>query len=249
MERRGLSLVLDPSLQAYPLRESLEESIKDSRYIPDSSVEIRLSYTDGILRLDSKLFPNVYCDFLNKKYLKEVKQSYGRREGVYSFIPSKQRLKICDLTVGMGKDLFKFVLAGHVVTGFERNPIFYHMVLNGIERFQRSDETQPLKELFKVEEFKVELKFGESKPGEERYDLVYFDPMFEDVSKKAAPKKGMQALKNLTSQAEENEKFETIKKWAEFSEKLVYKCSGRPVDFPFRVKKETKGKGFSYITL
>ncbi|MGH1468627.1 MAG: class I SAM-dependent methyltransferase [Bdellovibrionales bacterium] len=247
-----MSLILDPSLESYPLWQGLREQIQKSKYLVKTDVEMRLLYEEGILKLTSKKFPNVYCDFLSEKYLKEVRQSFGRSEGVFSFlrpVSKNQKIKICDLTVGMGKDLFKFVLAGHDVVGFERNPVFYHMVLNGIERFHVSKKVEELRRLFKVEDFKVNLKLGEADCGGEEYDLSYFDPMFSDDSKKAAPKKGMQALKALSSASLEEDKIETIRLWKKNSKHFVYKCSGRTKDLPFEISKEIKGKGFSYLIL
>ncbi len=247
-----MSLTLDSSLELYPLWGELKKQIETSKYLVESDVESCLSYEDGILKLSSKKFPNVYCDFLSEKYLKEVRQSFGRSEGVFSFlrpISKTEKIKICDLTVGMGKDLFKFVLAGHDVVGYERNPVFYHLVLNGIERFKASKKAEELKRLFKVEEFKVNLILGEADSEGVKYDLSYFDPMFSDESKKAAPKKGMQALKVLSASSLEEEKILTIQSWKENSKHFVYKCSGKTKDFPFDVLKEIKGKGFSYLIL
>lgn len=247
-----MSLILDESLKDYQNWEELQQQLNDSSYTQIPDAEVTFSFQDGVLRLDSKLFPKVYCDFLSERYLKEVKQSFGRSEGVFSFlrpIANHKKISICDLTVGMGKDLFKFVLSGHDVTGFERNPIFYHMVLNGIDRFSESSKKEELQKLFKVEAFKVNLKYGESQSITGEYDLCYFDPMFDDQSKKAAPKKGMQALKELAPSSKVDDKIETIRACLLKSKNVVYKCAGKTKEFPFLVKKEIKGKGFSYLIL
>ena len=152
---------------------------------------------------------SLYCDFLSLKYLTEVRQNYSRSEGVYSFLklPSKdKRLSILDLTAGLGRDLFKFVLAGHKVKGYERDPLLYLILKDGVDRFFRSKKLEVLKKQFRLEEnFFCEFYFGDSykelKKSEESYDLIYFDPMFEDGRKKAAPKKHMQVIKNLVSKS------------------------------------------------
>ncbi len=248
-----MSLKLDSSLKKYPYFKDLSEQINQCLHLIGSNEEMTLSYENRILKLNSQKTPNVYCDFLDPSFLKEVKQSYGRSEGVFSFLRSiskNQKLNICDFTVGMGRDFFKFILAGHKVKGFERNPVFYHLVLNGIERFQESHETSELKKLFKVDSFEIDLRFGSASCGEgDAYDLIYFDPMFDDSSKKAAPKKGMQALKALSLESKREEKLNLIEQGVSASHHFVYKCSKKPKDFSYKIKKEIKGKGFSYLIL
>ncbi len=247
-----MSLILDDSLKTYKHRENLKKQIKESKYISKVEAKTTLSYKDGLFKVNSSVFPGVYCNFLSERFLKEVRQSFSRSEGVYSFLKPlarNKKIKICDLTVGMGKDLFKFILAGHEVVGYERNPIFYHLVLNGIERFKAFEKLEELERFFKVKEFKVDVRFGDAVPEVEKYDLAYFDPMFSDVSKKAAPKKNMQALKALVKASEKKDKLKTLKLWKKHSKYLVYKCSRKAKDFPMRVLKEIKGKGFSYLVL
>ncbi len=247
-----MSLILDASLKTYKHCKDLEKQIAESKYILKVENKTILSYENKVFQISSSAFPGVYCDFLSEKFLKEVRQSFSSSKGVYSFLKPlarNERIKICDLTVGMGKDLFKFVLAGHQVVGYERNPIFYHLVLNGIQRFKASKKLEELKRAFKIKEFKVDVRFGEATPEVEKYDLAYFDPMFLDSSKKAAPKKNMQALKALVKPLEQKNKLKTLKLWKKHSKYLVYKCSGRKKDFSMTVFKEVKGKGFSYLIL
>ena len=245
---------LSDSLKDCPLFSEIQASI-DLFSKKDSADSIaNLIFEEGILKLTSDRFSTVYCDFTEKSFLKEVRQSYGRSEGVYSFVKplSKQgKIKICDMTVGMGKDFFKFILTGHQVIGFERNPIFYFMVKDGLDRFLKSDKAEELKTQFRVSSFQADLRLGEALfESDSDFDLIYYDPMFEDKSKKAAPKKGMQALKYLNDVSTDNDKIDSLKK-AVLSEprSLIFKCSSVPKDFPYVVKKEHKGKGFSYVYL
>lgn len=246
-----MSLELCSSLKALEFYESLKSDLDDYKFPNEDSVT--LSFQNDVLQIESKLFPKVFCDFTDKKFIKEVKQSYGRSEGVFSFLNKKakqrSKLKICDLTVGMGRDFFKFILAGHDVVGFERNPLFYYLVKDGVRRFLASQESKDLKTLFKVDEFLMDLKLAEANLDGDQFDLLYYDPMFEDQSKKAAPKKGMQALKFFSAPSSEEEKMSLIKELKSDESIFVYKCSKKPKGFPFVVKKEVKGKGFSYLVL
>jgi len=249
-----LKVVFDDSLRAHSSFKSIVSDVQKYYQNFDSKESAVLFYENGVLQLRSELFSTVSCDFNNKAFIKEVRQSYGRAEGVYSFLnplAKKEKIRVCDMTVGMGKDFFKFILAGHKVRGFERNPVFYYLVSDGIDRFLKASETEELKKQFRISEFKIELLQGEAVfDSESDFDLVYYDPMFDDKSKKAAPKKGMQALKHLSRPAFDLEKEEFLQRALKTKSKsLVYKCSGVPKDFPFAVKKEHKGKGFSYVYL
>lgn len=242
------------SLKLHPEFSEIKENI-EKFYLSETSKESAvLTYEDEKLKLKSDLFSTVYCDFTEKSFIREVRQSYGRSEGVYSFLKPMAKsgsLKICDMTVGMGKDFFKFLLAGHSVIGFERNPVFYYMVKDGLKRFLSSASSEDLKKQFKVSSFSAELRLGETVfDNENEFDLIYYDPMFEEKSKKAAPKKGMQALKHLNKSSETDEKMNCLKTALTSKPRtLIFKCAGITKDFPFVVKKEHKGKGFSYVYL
>lgn len=249
-----MSVELCSSLKSLDFYENLKSSLNSYGFSQDDVVTV--SFQKNILQIESSAFSKVFCDFTDKKFIKEVKQSYGRSEGVFGFLnkkaKQKSRLKICDLTVGMGKDFFKFILAGHDVVGFERNPLFYYLVKDGVRRFLDSKESKDLKSLFKVDQFLIDLRMGEASVESDQFDqfdLFYYDPMFEDQSKKAAPKKGMQALKCLALPSTEDEKTNLIKDLKRVENAFIYKCSKKPKDFPFTVQKEIKGKGFSYLIL
>jgi len=222
--------------------------------IPGVEGDVKFFFEKDVLKLSSSLFSTVYCDFTKESFIKEVQQSFGRSEGVYSFlrpISKNSKVTICDMTVGMGKDFFKFILAGHDVMGFERNPVFYHLVKNGMERFNGSSASDRLKEKFRVSDFKMNLNLGEAHfSKQDSFDLIYYDPMFEEKSKKAAPKKGMQALKCLSPWSSQDEKIKCLQEALDTNpQNLIFKSAGVDKDFPFRVKKESKGKGFSYAHL
>lgn len=246
-----MSIELCSSLKSLAFYEDLKRDVENYEVSLDD--DVLLSCKEDVLTLSSDLFTDLSCDFLHKNFIKEVKQSYGRADGVFGFLnkmaKQKKVLDVCDLTVGMGKDLFKFVLAGHNVVGFERNPVFYYLVKDGVRRFLNSEKSKDLQALFRVDEFLIDLRLGEAKAKSDQFDLFYYDPMFEDQSKKAAPKKGMQALKHLSDISSEDEKMSLIKELNSINNTFVYKCSKKPKDFPFVVKKEIKGKGFSYLIL
>lgn len=254
-----MKISLCDSLKEHPEFSKIQMETANFYKNEDADKKATLFLDQNIIKLKSELFSTVHCDFLDKSFLKEVRQSFSRSEGVYSFLKplsKNRRIKICDMTVGMGRDFFKFILAGHDVVGFERNPVFYYLVKDGLQRFLASPESEDLAKQFRVSSFNADLRLGDAVFGGEdsNFDLIYYDPMFDDKSKKAAPKKGMQALKHLNIDFFDDEKNEDKvdclnKALKTRPDSLIYKCSGVSKDFPLKVKKEHKGKGFSYLYL
>lgn len=235
--------MFNASLQGYWNIKSLENDLKNFKF--DFPLELYLD--ENILKAKTESKKNIFCDFLEDKFLLEVRQNYSRGEGVYSFIKKdKEPLKICDLTVGMGRDFFKFVFAGHNVTGYERNPLIYHLVNDGIKRFEESKKLKKIKNQFKRESFNFQFFLGEAQ-AKDSFDLIYYDPMFSDTSKKAAPKKKMQFLKEICVESDDSEKIKTALDFKPLCKTFVLKSSILPQELSFTPQREIKGKGFSYF--
>ena len=223
----------------------------------DEDYELFLEDTCLSLRKLNSALGAVTCDFLSKAYLKEVRQNFSKSDSVFSFIKplSKKlkikKLKVLDLTAGLGRDLFKFVLAGHEVTGFEKDPLVFELLSDGVKRFfESTKEIEELKSSFKRDSdfsCKVYLK-DSTKPvsAEGQWDVIYFDPMFDDDKKKAAPKKHMQFLKNLNlTKMNMDDKEEMIKGFLPYCKKFVLKASEFYSE-ALNLENEIKGKGYSY---
>jgi len=186
--------------------KNCSEDVKKDLIKKNENFSFDLQYTNDQLTLTYE-GQSVFCDFLSSKYLLEVRQNYSRSESVYCFLKplmkqKNKRLKILDLTAGLGRDLFKFILSGHQVTAFEKDPVIYMLLKDGLQRFLNSDKSEALKNQFKIEgDFLCNLHYGNSftylEEIKEDYDLIYFDPMFDDKRKKAAPKKHMQMIKSV----------------------------------------------------
>ena len=194
-------------------------SLDIKRELELKDFDFNLVYKNEFLTFESE-GQSLSCDFISPKYLTEVRQNFSRSEGVYSFLKviskNKKKLSILDLTAGLGRDLFKFVLSGHKLKAFEKDPVLYLLLEDGLKRFRASPDLEELKERFRLEtNFECELNFGDSleylKETEDMFDLIYFDPMFQDKSKKAAPKKHMQIIKSLVK-SDEIDKSDVISK-------------------------------------
>jgi len=194
-----------------------------------------------------------YCDFLSPKFLQEVRQNYSRSDNVYSFLKALSKnnkdLKILDLTAGLGRDLFKFVLAGHKVMAFEKDPIVFVLLKDGLRRFLDSSKLSNIKASFHLErDFRCEIFYGDSlefiKNTEEQFDLIYFDPMFEDKRKKAAPKKHMQMIKKIVD-ASKTEKETVIEAALKKTQACVLKSS-EFLSSKLKPKRVLSFKGYNY---
>ena len=265
--------------------------MQSSDFLKDCSKELKSALLEKqskvkfeLRRVDEKLtlFLNgqsFFCDFLSTKYLVEVRQNHSRSESVYSFLRSlsknKSKLSVLDLTAGLGSDLFKFVLAGHKVKAFERDPVLFLLLQDGLKRFYDSNDLDALKKRFQLkEDFDCELYFGDSqialKSTNERYDLSYFDPMFggdkrRKAAPKAAPKKYMQMIKGLVSETQmdddkiddkidddkmDDDKGKIIKKALSVSDRVVLKASklmeSELIESKLKPQRIISFKGFNY---
>lgn len=197
------------------------------------------------------------CDFLSETYLKEVRQNFNKSDSVFSFTKplckklKTKNLKVLDLTAGLGRDLFKFVLAGHTVTGYEKDPLVFELLYDGVKRFFDSKKgLDKLKASFKKDsDFLCDVFLKDStkiQSPQDVWDIVYFDPMFDDERKKAAPKKYMQFLKDLNlTKMTMNEKEKMIEDHLPLCKKFVLKASVFSSSV-LKVENEIKGKGYSY---
>jgi|GEM_PF-1741197 len=245
--------------------ELLSEDVKKDLLNKNKHHDFELTVVDKKLTvfMDDQSYS---CDFLNPSYILEVKQNYSRSESVYSFLKSlskgasKKRLKILDLTAGFGRDLFKFVLAGHEVVAFENDPLVYSLLKDGSNRFFSSDKLNLFKKEFRLErDFSLDLKYKDSTlfleesvlnksedADEKMFDLIYYDPMFEDKQKKAAPKKHMQIIKKtLLESSEKVQKEDVIQKCLKLSKTVVLKSSKYESE-KIKAKKIFSFKGFKY---
>lgn len=98
------------------------------------------------------------------------------------------RPRILDLSAGLLGDSLLFLAAGCTVTAIERHPLVGFL----IESSLRNAEHPSLKRL-QFQKGNAEEFLSPSLD----YDVIYFDPMFEDANLKAAPKKEMRIFREL----------------------------------------------------
>lgn len=106
-------------------------------------------------------------------------------------VKGPHRPQVLDLTAGLLGDTLLFLAFGCQVTAVERHPLVGFLIQNAIENAQH-----PLVKNLKF----LPLGASEvlSRPLES--EVIYFDPMFEDVNSKASPRKEMRIFRSMVGE-------------------------------------------------
>ncbi|MBY0316698.1 MAG: class I SAM-dependent methyltransferase [Bdellovibrionales bacterium] len=127
----------------------------------------------------------------------------------------KKGLRICDLTLGLGKDAFKLNFLGATIHGVEIHPWMFALVQDALTRAQGKGNTRH----FSIEN-RDALDFVENS-GEE-FDIYYIDPMFNH-KRTALPKKEMQYLAEVSPLEDEAHFGKIIHTLKQHQRKIVVK--------------------------
>ena len=105
-------------------------------------------------------------------------------------LKQNESLTLLDATAGLARDAFIFAKLGASVTMLERHPSLALMIETALEKL--SDESLKQKLRFIFSDAILYLQSNAIS-----YDVIYLDPMFSDVDKRAKVKKDMQLLHGL----------------------------------------------------
>jgi 16S rRNA (guanine1516-N2)-methyltransferase len=105
-------------------------------------------------------------------------------------LKQNESLTLLDATAGLARDAFIFAKLGASVTMLERHPSLALMIKTALEKL--SDESLKQKLRFIFSDAILYLQSNDIS-----YDVIYLDPMFSDVDKRAKVKKDMQLLHGL----------------------------------------------------
>lgn len=123
-----------------------------------------------------------HLDFFRKSSVQ--KELFARAIGIKgAFKP-----RVLDLTGGLLGDSLLFLAAGCEVTTVERNPLVAFLIQSAMKNARH-----PLMTHFRFKEADAVTVLSEVNPP----DVIFFDPMFEDVNHKASPKKEMRIFRTL----------------------------------------------------
>ena len=124
---------------------------------------------------------------------------------------------VCDFTAGLGTDAFLMAQAGFQVVAFERDPLVFELLQDGLKRFQTFEAEKGLSPIaleFRHADvaladdrersalaFSLEAEFGR------RPHAVVLDPMFEEgnTKSKSKPKKEMAIFREMLRPSSERE--------------------------------------------
>lgn len=145
--------------------------------------------------------------------------------------PKQVDITVADATCGfMGDTLLLKAFGLKNLYAFERNPLAAALITNAIEVF----------------DLKLPFTFGEINASSEvEYDVIYFDPMYQETNKKAAPKKEMLFFREfLGADLDAKEKAESLLRLTK--KRLVIKRSIKADPLIKGVHHTVKGKSTAY---
>lgn len=154
----------------------------------------------GVTYVDPALGP-LYIDVVGDTQNYRKSQHKGKQELISKALGlAKGDPEIWDMTFGLGQDSIFLAEIGAKVRGFERNPMIFLLMTDGLERAKgRFPLLKNLKLTFMdsvelLRQNQLELKnIGLN----EWPDAMYLDPMFPQKKKSALPRKEMQIFRKL----------------------------------------------------
>ncbi len=105
-------------------------------------------------------------------------------------LKQNETLNLLDATAGLARDAFIFAKLGANVTMLERHPTLALMIETALEKLSDESLKQDLRLVFADAILYLQAN-------DILYDVIYLDPMFADVDKRAKVKKDMQLLHGL----------------------------------------------------
>ncbi len=188
-----------PSIQA--LLESLVAQLNTdfSHSLQDASegtlVAFDASGELAVQRTGSKEKP-IIVDFVGGKAGHRRKFGGGKGQDIAKAVGLNKGVKpsVLDATGGLGRDAFVLASLGCNVTMIERSPVVAALLEDGLRRALEDRDVSPIAEQMSLLKGNaIELM----KVSENKYDVVYLDPMFPHREKSALVKKEMRLFQDL----------------------------------------------------
>ncbi len=141
----------------------------------------------------------VFIDFCSGKSIFKRQSLLSSKQVISKAVNFKKNgNRLLDLTAGFGEDAVLFASLGFQVTAVERQPLMYLLLQDALNRFSIFDGTDDI-----ISQRRLRLVFSDSEKylnslGNEKFECVYFDPMFQETKKTALSSGKMQILQRLT---------------------------------------------------
>ncbi|WP_020406175.1 class I SAM-dependent methyltransferase [Hahella ganghwensis] len=136
----------------------------------------------------------VYVDFIHGALEHRRLHGGGRGEMIAKAVGLKGEVKslhILDATAGLGRDAFVLAALGCRLDIYERHPVVYQLLYDGVHRARVSDHTEANEVVDRMT-----LYYGEADWGKP-VDVIYLDPMFPERKKSSQVKKEMRIFKDI----------------------------------------------------
>lgn len=172
------------------------------RFSDHSSLDLTFEWIDGQFRLHSDRAPELPIGIDIDQELQRHEE-YFKRNSIHKELLARAigvkgsfRPKVVDLTAGLLGDSLLFLSFGCEVEALERNPLIAFLIGSALEKathpaLSRFQFTYQDADQFLTTPFVC--------------DALYFDPMFEDASEKASPRKEMRIFRNVVGKDQDAE--------------------------------------------
>jgi 16S rRNA (guanine1516-N2)-methyltransferase len=138
----------------------------------------------------------VYVDFVHGAVGHRRQFGGGKNQLIAKAVgikASKEKLKVLDVTAGLGRDAFVLASLGCEVLMCERSPVIYQLLQDGLHRAKKEAWFQRLNlKLIQANAIDYLQSRQAFIP-----DVIYIDPMFPEKTKSALVKKEMRVLREV----------------------------------------------------
>lgn len=205
--------------------------------LPESAPEgLDFVLEDDYLKIYSVGEKPIFIDYDGQvqKFKQQFQKTGIKKEPLARAIGKEQ--KVIDATCGMAKDTCYFLALGKRVVAYERNPWVVLLLKQNLDiAKQKKHFNLPL-----------EIEYGTVSPtnlmGE--MSVVYYDPMYQEVNKKALPQKNMRIFRDLVGV--DSDAMEFAKQLREVSTRLVIKRPIKSAPLLEKVGFDARGKSTRY---
>jgi 16S rRNA (guanine1516-N2)-methyltransferase len=176
------------------------------------SDESYLIIEEGQLGLADSNYPKVHpvvVDFLSGASNHRRLHGGGAGQAVAKAVGlnKKKDLVILDATAGLGRDAFVMASLGASVTLFERNPVVFELLKDGLNRLDLSGDPDIQDILSRLTLKPISLIGSEDQMDGYQPDIVYLDPMFPERGKSAKVKKDMTMFHSIVGDDSDADKL------------------------------------------
>lgn len=125
------------------------------------------------------------------------------------FNKTKSDIHVCDCTAGLGGDAFVLASLGASLTLIERHPVVFELLNDGLERARLSDspEVAGIAHRISLQTGNAIEMLTSKISCNEKYDVIYLDPMFPERKKSASVKKEMQFFHSLVGNDDDSDQL------------------------------------------